>query len=218
MKFRKINDKTINCIISQDDLKKHGIRLDDLFERKKKAVEFIKTIIVKAAHSVNFNIKNEYTSMRLSVLPDHSVSLTISQDPFETEKIRKEKDITFPAEKRREEDGASVQGIADNADASASGTYLFRFSSLREMAPGCRILSHVKGILSAVYFDKNTGVYYLILEKSADADEQYDSCVLSINEFGKMVTCSDRTLCYLKEHSDCIIKSGALTQIADLYS
>ena len=39
MKFRKINETTINCIITQDDLKKHGINLDDLFDRKKNAVE-----------------------------------------------------------------------------------------------------------------------------------------------------------------------------------
>ena len=61
MKFRKINDNTINCIITQDDLRKHGINLDDLFDRKKNAVEFIKAIILKAARSVNLNIKNEYT-------------------------------------------------------------------------------------------------------------------------------------------------------------
>ena len=31
MKFRKINESTINCIITQDDLKKHGIT--EIFER-----------------------------------------------------------------------------------------------------------------------------------------------------------------------------------------
>ena len=199
MKFRKINEKTINCIITQDDLKKHGIDLDDLFDRKKNAVEFIKAIIAKAARSVNFNMKNEYTSMRLSVLPDQSVSLTISQDPLETEKIRREKDTAVPG-------------------ASASGSYIFRFTSLYEMAPGCRILSSAAGINSSVYFDKKAKVYYLILEKSEGADASFDSYVLSINEFGKMVTCSDGTLRYLKEHSDCIVKRGALSKIAELYS
>lgn len=199
MKFRKINESTINCIITQDDLKKHGIDLDDLFDRKKNAVEFIKAIIAKAARSVNFNMKNEYTSMRLSVLPDQSVSLTISQDPLETEKIRREADTAVPA-------------------SASSGAYLFRFSSLYEMAPVCRILSSATGIASAVYYDKKTKTYYLILEKGEEADERFDSSVLSINEFGKMVTCSDRTLRYLKEHSDCIVKSGALRRIAELYS
>jgi adapter protein MecA 1/2 len=81
LKFRKINETTINCIITQDDLKKHGINLDDLFDRKKNAVEFIRGVILKAANSVNLSMKNDYTSMRISVIPDHSVSLTISQDP-----------------------------------------------------------------------------------------------------------------------------------------
>ena len=148
---------------------------------------------------MNFNMKNEYTSMRLSVLPDHSVSLTISQDPFENEKIRKEADIESPAVPTR-------------------GTYLFRFSSLSEMAPCCRVLSPVRGIESSVYFDPNTEVYYLILKKGPEADEDYDSCMLSANEFGRMVTCSDRTLSYLTEHSDCIVKRGALHKIAELYS
>lgn len=98
LKFRKINDTTINCIITQDDLKKHGIDLDDLFDRKKNAVEFIKRIILKAASSVNMNMKNDYTSMRISVLPDQSVSLTISQDPVESAKIQAHKDDAHEAQ------------------------------------------------------------------------------------------------------------------------
>ena len=88
MKFRKINETTINCIITQDDLKKHGINLDDLFDRKKNAVEFIRGVILKAANSVNLSMKNDYTSMRISVLPDRSVSLTISQDPAVSARTR----------------------------------------------------------------------------------------------------------------------------------
>ena len=219
MKFIKINEKTINCIITQDDLKKHGIKLDDLFDRKKNAVEFIKAIINKAARSVNFNMKNEYTSMRLSVLPDHTVSLTISQDPFEAEKVRREKNAVLPA---GEQDGTGTAGrhpeTADPGMERAADTYLFSFPSLSTMAPCCRLLSSAKGIRSAVYYDRNTNVYYLILEKAKDADESYDRSVLPANEFGRMVTCSGRTLAFLREHSECIVKKGALQKIAELYS
>ena len=69
MKFRKINDTTINCIITQDDLKKHGIDLDDLFDRRKNAVEFIRRIILKAASSVNLNIKNPCGSRSFRISP-----------------------------------------------------------------------------------------------------------------------------------------------------
>lgn len=221
MKFRKINDNTINCIITQDDLKKHGIDLDDLFDRKKNAVEFIKAIIVKAARSVNLNIKNEYTSMRLSILPDQSVSLTISQDPAETARISRAK----KTELKNADDGAPHRDMkskgspdSDRRAGMPEGTSLFVFETLLEMSQCCRILATEKGIRSAVYFDKNAGVYYLILEKGPDADEQYDSIVLSVNEFGRMVTCSGKTLAYLKEHSECVVKSGAAQKIAEVYS
>ena len=92
MKIRKINDTTVNCIITQEDMKKHGIHIDDFFDRKKNAVEFIRGIILKAVNSAELNIKSSYTAMKISVLPDKSVSLTISQDPIESGRIRETKE------------------------------------------------------------------------------------------------------------------------------
>lgn len=219
MKFRKINDNTINCIITQDDLRKHGINLDDLFDRKKNAVEFIKAIILKAARSVNLNIKNEYTSMRLSVLPDQSVSLTISQDPSESEKIHKEKSKAFASAKggRNNADSGKDSVAREKTDSVSSGTYLFRFSSIMEMAGCCHMLAVIPGIESSVYYNKDTGDYYLILEKGEEADDGYDSAVLRVNEFGQMVTCDAGTLAFLKEHSDCVVRRGAVRKISELY-
>ena len=221
MKLRKINDTTINCIITQDDLKKHGILLDDLFDRKKNAVEFIKRIILKAASSVNLNFKNDYTSMRISVLPDQSVSLTISQDPEESARIREQKDLSvLPVKDSGVAAGRSAAGetAKGSGDLSASGTYLFSFPSIKAAVPACRILASFYGIESSLYFVNDTGSYYLVVGKGIDPSDDHDRIVLSINEFGKMVTCSDKTLAYIKEHSDCILRSRAAQQISELYS
>ena len=158
--------------------------------------------------------------MRLSVLPDHSVSLTISSDPFESEKIRGEMQQTVEGavKPRAAKAGADRKAKTEISTAPASGTYLFRFASLMEMAPCCRVLSGVPGIESAVYLDTTAGVYYLILTKGEEADESFDSAAVRVNEFGRMVTCSGSTLAYLKEHSDCVVKRGALQRIAELYS
>ena len=221
MKFRKINDTTINCIITQDDLKKHGIDLDDLFDRKKNAVEFIKRIILKAASSVNMNMKNDYTSMRISVLPDQSVSLTISQDPVESAKIQAHKDDAHEAQSAGP---AAYYGEAEKAarkkgaDTAISGTYVFRFPSILDTAASCRILETCRGLSSALYFVKDTGFYYLVLSRDPDAGEEYDGSVLRINDFADMVSCSDTTLAYIREHSDCILRRRAVQQIAELYS
>ena len=71
---------------------------------------------------------------------------------------------------------------------------------------------------SSLYFVNDTGSYYLVVGKGIDPSDDHDRIVLSINEFGKMVTCSDKTLAYIKEHSDCILRSRAAQQISELYS
>ena len=93
MVFRRINDTTINCIITEEDLNEHGIHLDDLFERKKEAVEFIRGVLAEASRTENFNIQSEYTSMKIAVLPDHTISLTISEDPAQSKMIRDAKGL-----------------------------------------------------------------------------------------------------------------------------
>lgn len=221
MKFRKINDTTVNCIITQDDLKKHGIDLDDLFDRKKNAVEFIKKIIMKAANTVNLNIKNDYTSMRISVLPDQSVSLTISQDPDQSQRIREQKDLSARAmtgsdagsEKKRPAVAAAKEKMV-----SESGVYLFGFPSIKDAVPACRILAGAEGIRTSVYHIGSPEKYYLVIEKGEGSVKNYESAVVQLSEFGKMVTCSDKTLAYFKEHCYCVLRNRAAERIAELYS
>ncbi|MDO5131736.1 MAG: adaptor protein MecA [Eubacteriales bacterium] len=83
MKITRINENTISCIISPEDLRANGIRLDDFFERKKEAVDFIRGIVAQAAISENFDLQGELTTMRVSVLPDHSLSLLITKEETE---------------------------------------------------------------------------------------------------------------------------------------
>lgn len=222
MKFRKINETTINCIITQDDLKEHGINLDDLFDRKKNAVEFIRRVILKAANSVNLSIKNDYTSMRISVLPDRSVSLTISQDPAVSARTREMTGKAGAMEMKTAAGDKTANGNPDrkgsgNNSASASGTFVFEFPSIMDMAACSHMLAAEPGIRSSVYFIESTRSYYLVLEKTNGVSPDYDSRVLSVNEFGTMVNCSDKTLAFIREHSDCILYRNAVQKISELY-
>jgi adapter protein MecA 1/2 len=222
LKFRKINETTINCIITQDDLKEHGINLDDLFDRKKNAVEFIRGVILKAANSVNLSMKNDYTSMRISVLPDRSVSLTISQDPAVSARTREMTGKAGAVKKETADKNNAADGKKDRKGlrsntASASGTFVFEFPSIMDMAACSHILAAEPGLRSSVYFIESTGSYYLVLEKTNGVSPDYDSRVLSVNEFGTMVNCSDKTLAFMREHSDCILYRNAVQRISELY-
>ena len=218
MKFRKINETTVNCIITQDDMEKHGINLDDLFERKRNAVEFIRGIIVKAASTVNLNIKSDYTAMKISVLPDRSVSLTISQDPAESDRIREAKDASSDSPEHSAKANERISESVRNSAKPAEGGYVFRFTSFGDLIRCCRMLSALYDWGGSVYSVEETGLSYLILERGTKPDSRYDSIILKASEFGKLLTCDERTLAYMREHCRCIIEKNAIPRISELYN
>ena len=107
MKFRRIDNKTVSCIITPEDMKAHGIKLDDIFEKKEEAMEFLHMVVGEAERRVNFRPQGAVTSMQMSVLPDHSISLTISEQSgamFEEflNKLQEKLGLNVPDEVRKE--------------------------------------------------------------------------------------------------------------------
>ena len=181
MIFRKINDYTINCIITPQDLIDNGLQPDDLFERRGGAMEFLKSVIDRAAQEENVHITGEHTSMRLSVLPDRSLSLTLSDHPESVvdpavarlvmEAIRRSRQSSdagsvedTPAAKQGQVDSGAVRrqkpegtdGVeawtdADRENAAVIPSYLFRFYSMSEVVRCCRYLSEYVDLDTALY-------------------------------------------------------------------
>lgn len=78
MKFSRINDTTINCYLSQEDLASSGINLDDIMERKTNAMEYLRRVILEAAREENFRLDGGVTTMQIRAMMDGSLSLTLS--------------------------------------------------------------------------------------------------------------------------------------------
>lgn len=80
MEFRRINKDTVTCIITEDDMDEQGIKLEDLFEKKKEAMEFLHEVMRKAEEEVDYKPTGSFMPMQITVLPDHSISLTLSEN------------------------------------------------------------------------------------------------------------------------------------------
>lgn len=80
MEFRRINKDTITCIITEDDMYEQGIKLEDLFEKKKEAMDFLHEVMKKAEEEVDYKPTGSFMPMQITVLPDHSISLTLSEN------------------------------------------------------------------------------------------------------------------------------------------
>ena len=80
MEFRRIDKETVKCIITEDDMFEQGIKLEDLFEKKKEAMDFLHDVMRKAEEEVDYKPTGSFTPMQITVLPDHTISLTLSEN------------------------------------------------------------------------------------------------------------------------------------------
>ena len=80
MKFTRVNKDTINCIITEDDMDEQGLKLEDLFDKSKEAMDFLHDVMEKAVEEVDYKPQGAFTPMQITVLPDHSISLTLSEN------------------------------------------------------------------------------------------------------------------------------------------
>jgi adapter protein MecA 1/2 len=80
MEFKRINKDTVTCIITEDDMDEQGIKLEDLFEKKKEAMDFLHEVMRRAEEEVDYKPTGSFMPMQITVLPDHSISLTLSEN------------------------------------------------------------------------------------------------------------------------------------------
>jgi len=80
MKFQKINENVVSCYITQDELIAQGVLVQDLVNDHDKATQFLKFVLKEADYAVGFNTDGKMLNVQISVLPNGSLNLMISDD------------------------------------------------------------------------------------------------------------------------------------------
>lgn len=80
LKFTKINDNSIRCVISREEMNAQGIDIEELMGDHGKAEEFLRYILQQARYEVDFQTTGEALNVQLSVMKDGDISLMISDD------------------------------------------------------------------------------------------------------------------------------------------
>ena len=78
MKFKKINEKQIQCLISQDELLEKGMDIDDFLENKDKTEEFLREIVDEAQDVLEIEEMGHYFSVQMHILKTGNVSIVIN--------------------------------------------------------------------------------------------------------------------------------------------
>ena len=83
MKFKKISDTTIRCIISQEEMWEKGIEIDDFLEHKDKTEDFLRDIVEQARDELDMDSIGHAFSVQMSVMRTGEISLLIVEDDQE---------------------------------------------------------------------------------------------------------------------------------------
>ena len=84
MKFERVDDKTVRCFISNEELEDYQIDYKDFVLRSDKAREVVRDIIMQASEEVGYKPPKFAFDMSIMMLPEQGLVLTFSEsDPME---------------------------------------------------------------------------------------------------------------------------------------
>lgn len=216
MKFSRVDKDTIRCIITEEDMKEHGLNIEDFFNNKDKSREFLESIVEQAEKEVGYQVKNGVLAIQIMPLPRNGLAITFSEngsknfvDIFDHMKdvgsvIEEYSHIDTKIKKTQEK--SKTKGKAKNQPTLK----IYKFKSLKDVEQYCCSITFDKIFTSKLYKDDQDNSYYLIINKGRLSAAIYSAiCDLAL-EFADFVSDSSLYLAYCEEHYKCLIKKKAI--------
>ena len=195
MKYKKINDATVQCIVSADDMAEYGLALSDIFERNERGEEFLRDIIERAHEEVGYQINNGNIAMQITPLKDNGLVVTFTDEGPAAfrEMLQNLKEVLQYDENRR----------------------MFVFNTMHQTMQYAATIPNTYSVKSHLY--KEGEVYYLVLEKNRLSYKAFNRISAQAVEFGNLIAVSDERMQYLEEHGECLIRDRAVSRLRRIY-
>lgn len=220
MEYKRIDENTICCIITEEDMENFGLDLDEFLSHSGRSDEFLQYIVAEARDELGYQNTQGIVSMRLEVLGDGRISLTFGSGD---EKQMREQVLRYLKEiaesqvareiekmlKKGREEISSVKEEEKPAPKEVKEPYrMYCFDSIRDVMSYCRVLGLNQPVRSHLYKDK--GKYYLITERYRISDYHFNLLTAVAFDYGKVLAVSGHLYDYLKEHGELLIENRAV--------
>lgn len=231
MRIERVDEKTVKCFLSNEDLEEYDIDYKDFILRSDKAREVVQEIIEQAEEEVGYKPPKFAFDLQIMMLPDQGLILTFSDRDSEArdsdqflECLREMKKIL---QKTREKIGAGSGGEESGGEAgqdaskaqngqaapapSRPGFAVFVFSGIGRIMEYASMLPSNLAVDSRLY--EMNGLYYLYLLKGHASYERYSRACVQAMEFGSLFAAEESQALPLKEHGQCLIADKALKKL-----
>ncbi len=219
MKYKKINDATVQCIISEEDMLEYGLTLSDIFERNEKGEGFLRDIIERAYDEVGYTVNGDNIAMQITPLKDKGLAVTFtSEGPSGFRDILQHlKEVLqgVSDELTRQDEEERQQSVEQQEEKYDDNRRMFAFNSLREAMQYTTSIPTSVSVKSHLYKDGEK--YYLVVEKNRLSYKMFNKISAQAVEFGNLLAVSEERMLYLKEHAECLIADRAVSKLRRIY-
>ncbi len=230
MRIERVDDKTVKCFLSNEELEEYDIDYKDFIMRSEKAKEVVQEIIEQAEEEVGYKPPKFAFDLQIMMMPDQGMVLTFSEkDPADfkegeqiLECLRDMKQMLQQSKEKLGISGGSgnSQGKEDakRANAQAQGAAalrpeeaVFAFDKISTVMEYAGVIPANLRVQSALYCMNE--VFYLHLKKGGASYERYSRACIQAMEFAGLYGAEEDRLLYLREHGECLIEEHALKKL-----
>ena len=76
MKFQRIDEDTVCCLLTEEDIQEHGLETQDFLMDREKVHGFLETIVEQAKEEEGYESRSGMLAMQIAFLPDNGVAIT----------------------------------------------------------------------------------------------------------------------------------------------
>ena len=225
MKFERVDEKTIRCFISNEELEDYQIDYKDFVLRSEKAREVVRDIITQASEEVGYKPPKFAFDMSIMMLPEQGLVLTFSEsDPLMDkdggrlmEYLREMKNAIANAPGKQQGEKKEGQIEVESGEKAEQPIPpqpemgIFEFGNLAAVIELANALPTNLRVRSELY--RMGDRYYLYLHKGTAAYQRYSKLCVQAMEFGEIYGAQEQKYRFLKEHGECLIADGALKKL-----
>lgn len=233
MTFQKLDEYTVRCILSEEDMIEHDLRVEDFFTIKDKARSFLEDVVRQAQDEVGYETNGETLAMQVMPLPKNGLAITFSdrsehalqsmlghiRSAIEGIQNQELDEMLEQVVVERAEDQDIEEKKADRAFRRKERMAFFRvyqFADLEAVEQFCRNVPSNMNIKSQLFKDEKNDEFYLTIEKGRVATKKLNKICLLIEDFSEFVADEEAYLEYCREHFKCVIKKSAIKVMRDM--
>ncbi len=222
MEIKRINENTIRCIVTKEDMQKYDIKIEDFIKNSSCVNEFLHTVIELAQEEVGFVADKGMLAMQVAIISPDKLAITFSDsEQSPTSQIMNQiKDIFGEMTKQEvvsKPEGVlpepSVQKEVEKVDKKVQDMFMYQFYYMDDIINFCKNMPDNLRVKTVLYKDEEKGTYILVIYKYKASKKDFNRIANVAIEYADVFKYNPAILAYVEEHNTKIIAANVIDKL-----